>query len=168
MPGGGWGGGGGRRWEAGCDCARADHPSPHPSLLHSDNIALLGIAAHFKTESDEERAHAQKLMDYQIRRGGRVALAPLAAPLTEFAGAPADGDALHAYKLALSLEKLNYAKLRALHDVASGAGDTGACTMVEDMLAEQEASVKAVADAVAQLRRVGPGLGTWQYDKQLA
>ena len=136
--------------------------------LAGKRIALLGIAAHFKTESDEERAHAQKLMDYQIRRGGRVALAPLAAPLTEFAGAPADGDALHAYKLALSLEKLNYAKLRALHDVASGAGDTGACTMVEDMLAEQEASVKAVADAVAQLRRVGPGLGTWQYDKQLA
>lgn len=36
------------------------------------------------------------------------------------------------------------------------------------MVAEQEASVKAVADAVAQLRRVGPGLGVWEYDRRLA
>lgn len=48
------------------------------------------------------------------------------------------GDALYAMELALSLEKLNFAKLRALHTVAEEAGDAQMCDFVEgDLLQDQ-------------------------------
>ena len=36
-----------------------------------------------------------------------------------------------------------------------------------DLLADQAASVKEFAEFVAQLRRVGPGLGVFQFDQQM-
>ena len=106
-------------------------------------------------------------MDYVIQRGGRVRLQSILAPEMEF-GASGKDDALYAMELALSLEKLNFAKLRALHDVAAAANDASMTDFVEgDLLDDQVASVKSVADYVAQLRRVGPGLGVWEFDRRL-
>lgn len=44
------------------------------SYFARDNVALPGIAEYFKNESSEERSHAEKLMDFQVLRGGKVAL----------------------------------------------------------------------------------------------
>jgi ferritin heavy chain len=151
-------------------------PSTQPNLLkntNSDDVALKGFAAYFAHESLEERAHAQKLMDFQTRRGGRVKLGALAPPETEFGGPAAaagdKGDALYAMELALSLEKLNWHKLRALHAVADEAGDAHMADFVEgDLLADQAASVQTVSEYVAQLRRVGKGLGVFEFDRKLA
>jgi ferritin heavy chain len=107
-------------------------------------------------------------MDYQTLRGGRVALQPIMAPEAEFSHAD-KGDALYAFELALSLEKLNFQKLRQLHEVAERHGDSQMCDFVEGaLLADQAAAVKEVAEKVAQLRRVGPGLGVFQFDRQAA
>lgn len=37
-------------------------------------MALPGFSKFFKNSSDEEREHAEKLMKYQNKRGGRVVL----------------------------------------------------------------------------------------------
>ena len=58
-----------------------------------DNVGLPGLARYFRTQSKEERDHAQKLMDFQNTRGGRVALQTILAPLSEFNDAE-KGDAL--------------------------------------------------------------------------
>lgn len=58
----------------------------------------------------------------QNLRGGRVRLQTILAPEMEFNHAE-KGDALFAMELALSLEKLNFQKLRHLHDVADKHGD---------------------------------------------
>ena len=92
------------------------------SYFTRDDVALHGFAAHFKKESLEERQHAELLMNFQTLRGGRVKLLPIISPESEFAGG-AKGDALYAMELALSLEKLNFHKLLALHGVADAAGD---------------------------------------------
>lgn len=132
-----------------------------------DNVALPGFAKFFKEASDEEREHAHKLVSYQNERGGRVRLAPLAAPETEFTH-PEKGDALYAMELALAMEKLNFAKLRELHSACDAAGDAAAADFVEgELLAEQTESVRRVAGMVAQLRRVGPGLGVFEFDRTL-
>ena len=39
-----------------------------------DDVALKGFHGYFSLKSDEERAHAQKLMTYQNKRGGRIKL----------------------------------------------------------------------------------------------
>ena len=109
----------------------------------------------------------QLLMDYQNLRGGRVKLQPIMMPEADFHH-PEKGEALYAFELALSLEKLNFQKLRRLHQIAEAAGDPQMCDFVEgDLLAEQAEAVKAAAERVAQLRRVGLGLGVYQFDQEL-
>jgi ferritin heavy chain len=133
-----------------------------------DNVALPGMAAFFKAASEEEREHAEQLMEYQNVRGGRVRLASMVQPETEFNHAD-KGDALYAMELALSLEKLNFTKLRELHDVAAEANDAQMCDFIEGtLLAPQVQSVKQVAEYVSQLRRVGKGLGVYEFDRALA
>jgi len=131
-----------------------------------DNVALPGLAKYFLDESHAEREHAQMLMDFQARRGGRTKLAHLTAPESEY-GHPEKGDALHAMEIGLSLEKLNFQKLRDLHEVADKSNDAQMADFVEGMLAEQASDVKEVADYVAQLRRIGPGHGVWHFDQAL-
>ncbi|GIL56473.1 hypothetical protein Vafri_11829 [Volvox africanus] len=133
-----------------------------------DNVALPGLAAYFKAGSDEEREHAELLMKYQNSRGGRVVLGPLAVPELDLSSSD-KGDALYAMELALSLEKLNFQKLRQLHSVADEHGDASMADFIEgDLLAEQVEAVKKVSEFVSQLRRVGKGLGVYQFDKELA
>ena len=44
------------------------------TYFNRDNVALPGLAAYFRAQSDEERGHAQLLMDFQasIRTGKLV------------------------------------------------------------------------------------------------
>lgn len=44
------------------------------SYFDRDNVGLPGIAAFYKAAATEEREHAEILMKYQTRRGGRVEL----------------------------------------------------------------------------------------------
>lgn len=131
-----------------------------------DNVGLPGFAAYFKNESVEEREHSELLMEYQNTRGGKVKLLPLLAPEMEFYHAE-KGDALYAMELSLSLEKLNFQKLRQLHAVASKHEDADMTNFIEEKLLQQQAeAVKKVSDMVSQLRRVGKGHGVWHFDRE--
>ncbi|CAI8586342.1 unnamed protein product [Vicia faba] len=133
-----------------------------------DNVALKGLAKFFKESSEEERGHAEKLMEYQNKRGGRVKLQSIVTPLSEFDHAD-KGDALYAMELALSLEKLTNEKLLNLHSVASKNGDVNLADFVEsEFLGEQVEAIKKISEYVAQLRRVGKGHGVWHFDQVLA
>lgn len=59
-------------------------------------VALPGLAAYFKAGSVEEREHAELLMEYQNRRGGRVKLAGISMPQMEFGNAEKVRAAVHA------------------------------------------------------------------------
>lgn len=131
-----------------------------------DNVALRGLAAYFLRESHEERNHANKLVAYLNRRGGRVHLATIPEPVREFDHAE-KGDALNAMELALALEKLNMQKLQDLDGLANDLADYNLSDFVDDMLEDQSKDVKQVADYVAQLMRVGKGHGVWHWDAQL-
>ncbi|MBA0629847.1 hypothetical protein Godav_024343 [Gossypium davidsonii] len=124
-----------------------------------DNVALKGLAKFFKESSLEEREHAEKLMEYQNKRGGQVKLQSILMPLSEFDHAE-KGDALYAMELALSLEKLTNEKLLNLHNVAERNHDSQLTDFIEgEFLAEQVESIKKISEYVAQLRRVGKGHG---------
>ncbi|XP_058110396.1 ferritin-3, chloroplastic-like [Magnolia sinica] len=132
-----------------------------------DNVALRGLAKFFKEASEEEREHAEKLMEYQNKRGGRVKLLSIIMPLTEFDD-PEKGDALFAMELALALEKLTNEKLLNLHGVAVRCNDPQMTDFVEsEFLAEQVEAIKKISEYVAQLRRVGKGHGVWHFDQML-
>ncbi|GCC39497.1 hypothetical protein chiPu_0023905, partial [Chiloscyllium punctatum] len=44
------------------------------SYFDRDDVALRHFAEFFKEQSHEEREHAEKLMEFQNKRGGRVLL----------------------------------------------------------------------------------------------
>ncbi|XP_031248287.1 ferritin-2, chloroplastic-like [Pistacia vera] len=132
-----------------------------------DNVALRGLAKFFKESSIEEREHAEKFMEYQNKRGGKVKLASILMPLTEFDHAE-KGDALYAMELTLSLEKLTNEKLLNLHKVANQHHDVQLADFVESkFLSEQIEAIKKISEYVAQLRRVGKGHGVWHFDQML-
>lgn len=132
-----------------------------------DNVALKGLAKFFKDSSEEERTHAEMLMEYQNMRGGRVKLHSILNPPSEFDHAE-KGDALYAMELALSLEKLTNEKLLCLHSVADRCNDPQLADFIEsNFLNEQVEAIKKIADYVSQLRRVGKGHGVWHFDQSL-
>ncbi|OMP02389.1 Ferritin [Corchorus olitorius] len=132
-----------------------------------DNVALKGFAKFFKDSSVEERQHAEMLMEYQNKRGGKVKLRSMMMPLSEFDHVE-KGDALYAMELALSLEKLNNEKLLNLHKMANEINDVHLVDFLEsEFLTEQVESIKKLSEYVAELRRVGTGHGVWHFDKML-
>jgi ferritin heavy chain len=132
-----------------------------------DNVALKGLAKFFKESSEEERGHAEKFMEYQNKRGGKVKLQTILKPISEF-DHEEKGDALYAMELALSLEKLTNEKLLNLHKVATRNNDVQLADFVEtEFLGEQVEAIKRISEYVAQLRRAGKGHGVWHFDQML-
>jgi len=133
-----------------------------------DNVYLPGLAKHFHDESLEERGHAELLMNYMVTRGGRVELQGIMPPQVDF-DHPEKGDALYAFELSLSLEKLNNDRLIALHRVAEEACDTAMMDFIEgELLKDQVLSIQHVSEYVAQLRRMGnKGDAVWHFDQMM-
>ncbi|GAA0170809.1 storage protein [Lithospermum erythrorhizon] len=132
-----------------------------------DNVALKGLAKFFKESSEEERGHAEKLMEYQNKRGGRVKLHSIQMPPSEYDHVE-KGDALYAMELALSLEKLTNEKLLQVHKVADENNDPSMADFIEsEFLHEQVEAIKSISSYVSQLRRVGKGHGVWHFDQML-
>ncbi|KAK8950228.1 hypothetical protein KSP40_PGU006352 [Platanthera guangdongensis] len=132
-----------------------------------DNVALKGMAKFFKESSEEEREHAEKLMEYQNKRGGRVKLQSIIMPLSEFDNQE-KGDALYAMELSLALERLVNEKLLNLHGVADRCKDPQMTEFIEsEFLQEQVEAIKRISEYVTHLRRVGKGHGLWHFDQML-
>eukprot|EP01023_Acetabularia_acetabulum_P009789 TRINITY_DN1442_c0_g1_i1.p1 TRINITY_DN1442_c0_g1~~TRINITY_DN1442_c0_g1_i1.p1 ORF type:complete len:245 (-),score=33.91 TRINITY_DN1442_c0_g1_i1:336-1070(-) len=137
------------------------------SYFDRDDVALPGFAQYFKKCSEEEREHAEKLMEYQNLRGGRVKLQSIMMPHTEF-GDEVKGDALHAMELSLSLEKLNFQKLMNVWAVADKVNDAQMQDFIEgEYLKDQVADIKKVAQFVSRLRRIGKGHAVFHFDLEL-
>lgn len=138
------------------------------NYFNRDNVGLKGFAGFFRAESLDERSHAEILMAYQSRRGGRVKLGALQSPESEYFH-PEKGDALYAAELALSLEKLNFQKLTELHHIADDMKDSETAHFIEDYLLDPQArDVEESANFVSQLQRIGKGHGVWHFDQRLA
>lgn len=125
------------------------------------DVALKGFYDFFKSNSDEEREHAQKLMRYLNSRGGDIKLEPIHPP------AKFDyTTGLEAMSAALQLERDVNDSLLRLHDLASKVNDPHLTDFLEEeFLDEQVKSIKQIGEHITNLKRVGPGLGEFQFDK---
>lgn len=127
-----------------------------------DDVALPGFSKFFKHNSDEEREHAEKFMKYQNKRGGRIVLQNIQKPERD-----EWGSGLEAMQAALTLEKNVNQSLLDLHKVAESQNDVHLGDFLEsEYLEEQVESIKQLSDYVTMLKRVGPGLGEYQFDKE--
>lgn len=125
------------------------------------DVALEGFYEYFKKNSDEEREHAQKLMKYINDRGGSIKLEAVHPPVNfHFT------TGLEAMQAALQLERDVNDSLLHLHRLASNLGDPHLTDFLEEeFLDEQVRSIKEIGDHITNLKRVGSGLGEYQFDK---
>jgi len=128
-----------------------------------DDVALPGFHKYFKEAAKEEREHAEKFMEFQNKRGGRVVLKDIRKPEKD-----EWSTGLEAMKSALELEKQVNQSIIDLHELAGSKGDNHMTQFLDEFLEEQVNGIKEIADHVTRLTRVGPGLGEHLYDKDLA
>ncbi|MCI3325481.1 ferritin [Escherichia coli] len=127
-----------------------------------DDVALHGFAKFFRKQSEEEREHAEKLMKFQNKRGGRIVLQDIKKPDRD-----EWGTGLDAMQVALTLEKSVNQALLDLHEVAANHKDAQMTDFLEgEFLQEQVNSIKEIGDHVTNLKRVGSGLGEYMFDKE--
>jgi len=127
-----------------------------------DDVALPGFSKYFKKASEEEREHAEKLMKFQNKRGGRIVLQNISKPERD-----EWGTGLDAMQAALALEKNVNQALLDLHKIADSHGDAQMCDFIEnEYLSEQVDAIKEISDHVTNLKRVGPGMGEYLFDKE--
>ncbi|KAK4537121.1 hypothetical protein CDCA_CDCA11G3146 [Cyanidium caldarium] len=137
------------------------------AFFDRDTVGLPGFAKFFQKQAVEERDHAEALIRYQNKRGGRVHLKPVAVPAMHFSTED-NADALYSMELALQLERFVQEKLMEVWRVADREGDAQMCDFVEEFLTQQVDSIKEISDYVAQLKRVGTGHGVYHFDRELA
>lgn len=149
------------------------------------SLYLPGLAKMFLEESDEERRHAQSIMDYVNFRGGNVRLRCLRAPSDpDLAASPRPSpptggeekerggneftDALNALRASYEAERDNLSAIRSLYDIAQEEGDVPLSDWIsENLLREQIGSVTRQFEILSRLRRLGPGVGLDIFDRSL-
>ncbi|CAL8294479.1 unnamed protein product [Boreogadus saida] len=129
-----------------------------------DDKALPNLAKFFRSQSKEEREHAEKLMALQNQRGGRIFLQDIRKPDRD-----EWGSAVEALDCSLQLEKSVNQSLLDVHKIASEHGDPHMCDFIEThYLDEQVKSIKELSDWVSNLRRMGApenGMAEYLFDK---
>uniref|UniRef100_UPI00398F447F ferritin heavy chain B-like n=1 Tax=Pristiophorus japonicus TaxID=55135 RepID=UPI00398F447F len=131
-----------------------------------DDVALRHFAEFFKEQSHEEREHAEKLMKFQNRRGGRIILVDIQKPEQE-----EWSNGLVAMQRALQMEKNVNQSLLDLHKLSTESTDTCVCDFLEThYLDEQVKMIKKLGDHITNLKRLGApenGLGEYLFDKHI-
>lgn len=126
------------------------------------DVALHNVSAFFKKASDEERQHADVLIAYLNKRGGDVVLHDIKAPKNKSV------TLLAAFEQAFELEKEVHKKLRSVHEVASDENEAHFVAFLEEeFLAEQIDAEDSLAADIANIKRLGKGLGEYMFDKNL-
>ncbi|KAL0993597.1 hypothetical protein UPYG_G00110280 [Umbra pygmaea] len=115
-----------------------------------DDMALPGFAHFFKENSEEEREHADKLLSFQNKRGGRIFLQDIKKPDRD-----EWGSGLEAMQSALQLEKTVNQALLDLHKIATDKVDPHLCDFLEThYLNEQVETIKKLGDYINNLTKM--------------
>ncbi|XP_066498372.1 ferritin, middle subunit-like [Hoplias malabaricus] len=129
-----------------------------------DDVALKGFAHFFKENSHEEREHAEKFLDFQNKRGGRVFLQDIKKPERD-----EWGTGLEALQCALQMEKKVNQALLDVHKLASDKGDAHLCDFLEShYLHEQVETIKKLGDHITNLTKMDAGndkIAEYLFDK---
>lgn len=109
---------------------------------------LPGFAHWLRNQADEERGHGMKLYDHLVERGGRVMLAAIDAPKTDW------NSSLELFKEVAEHEAKVTASINALYELALKENDYPAQVLLQWFITEQVEEEKNAAEIVAQLELV--------------
>jgi len=104
---------------------------------------LVGMSAWMRAQASEERAHADRFLDFILDRGNRARIGDAPAPIAEFDGPE------QAFEAALEQERAVTEAIHALYRLASDRGDLASFPFLQTFIAEQneeESTVQTILD----------------------
>lgn len=107
---------------------------------------LRGMAHWLRIQHDEERAHAQMLMDYIINRGGTVEVRAIPAQPVNY------GSPLEAWQQVLQHEQFITQNYQQAYDMVSKTQDPQTLLIIQDLLREQIDEVARATVIVGDLQ----------------
>ena len=129
---------------------------------HCEGKSFRGFAHWLKVHASEETAHAVKLIDFLLDRGGKLELRPVAAPPSEF------GSIIQVFEQTLDHEKGVTLKINALFDQSRVERDYASEITLQWYVTEQVEEESTIGQIVDQLRAVGDqGGGIWYLDSRM-
>jgi ferritin len=130
---------------------------------HFQSLNLAGFANWMRVQAQEEMVHAMKFYDFINGRGGRVTLAAVEGPPTEWESP------LAAFEAALRHEQKVTGLINALVSLAAGEQDYATNIFLQWFVTEQVEEEALAGDVVQELKLVGPeGSGLLPIDRELA
>jgi ferritin len=123
---------------------------------------LKGMANWMRIQAGEENAHAMRIYDFINDRSGRVTLTAIEAPKTAWSSP------LEAFEDAYKHEQKITGMINDLMNLAGAEKDGAAHDFLEWFCREQVEEEHAADLNVAQVKRVGDGVGIYLYDQELA
>ena len=118
-------------------------------FAHFDHENFPGFASWMRLQAQEEAAHAMRLFDYVLRRGGRVELHGIDAPPTDF------GEPLSLFESVLEHERAVTGMIHALFELSGREGDWAAQQELQWFIAEQVEEEDSASTARDQVRMAG-------------
>lgn len=129
---------------------------------HFKALNLPGFAHWMEIQAQEEFIHAKKFYDYIIQRGGRVALAKIEAPATEWASP------LDAFEAALKHEQHITSRINSLVDLSMKEKDHASGIFLHWFVTEQVEEEENSGGIVEQLKLIGDSKsGIFMLDREL-
>ena len=116
---------------------------------YCQTINLAGFAHWMREQSREEVAHAMKLFDFVIDRGGRVVLEAIAKPPTEFKSP------LELAQQTLDHERRVTGMIDRLYELAIQENDYATQAQLQWFVTEQVEEEKSASTILEQLKMVG-------------
>jgi ferritin len=128
-----------------------------------ESINLPGFANWMKVQVQEELSHAMKFFDYVNGRGGRVTLAAVEAPPSEW------DSPLAVFEATYEHEQVVTGRINALVDLAVAESDYATNQMLQWFVTEQVEEEASADEMVQKLKLVGKeGGGLFMLDRELA
>ncbi len=123
---------------------------------------LDGMAQWMQLQTDEEREHGMKFLDFVNHRGGRVALKQIDEPKFEWSSP------LEAFQDAYEHECLISSKINKLMDLTTAESDHAATTFLQWFVTEQVEEEANAQSIVEKLKMIGDHtMGLMMMDQQL-
>ena len=123
---------------------------------------LPGMASWTRIQSEEERLHALRFIDFILARGNKVVIGERPQPKSEFAS-PKD-----AFEAALAQEQSTTTSIRALYLQASDEKDVESYQLLDWFLTEQVEEESSVEKILGQLGHAGSdGSALLMLDREL-
>ncbi len=139
--------------------------SSHLYLAMSSKLAsidFVGAATWMRTQADEERVHALKIVDYIIETGGAVVITGFEDPTVK------DDNILGIFEQSLEHEKFVTGRINLLMDIATEEKNYSAVNFLNWFVDEQVEEETTFDSIIRSLKLIGnSGTGLYQIDKEL-